>query len=44
MVQLEVQANIIERMKQDARNRYLDLDQRITELNNRALLPKQVPQ
>ena len=32
---LEVQANIIERMKQDARNRYLDLDQRITELNNR---------
>jgi tol-pal system protein YbgF len=33
---LEVQANIIERMKQDARNRYLDLDQRITELNNRA--------
>ena len=33
---LEVQANIIERIKQDARNRYLDLDQRITELNNRA--------
>lgn len=32
---LEVQANVIERMKQDARNRYLDLDQRITELNNR---------
>ena len=32
---LEVQANIIERMKQDARNRYLDLDQRLTELNNR---------
>lgn len=33
--QLEVQANIIERMKQDARSRYLDLDQRITELKNR---------
>ncbi|PTQ88263.1 tol-pal system protein YbgF [Agitococcus lubricus] len=33
--QLEVQANVIERMKQDARNRYLDLDQRITELKNR---------
>lgn len=32
---LEVQANVIERMKQDARNRYLDLDQRISELNNR---------
>lgn len=32
---LEVQANVIERMKQDARNRYLDLDQRLTELNNR---------
>lgn len=35
--QLEVQANIIERMKQDARNRYLDLDQRITELKNRPI-------
>ncbi|MCC6373673.1 MAG: tetratricopeptide repeat protein [Moraxellaceae bacterium] len=34
---LEVQANIIERMKQDARNRYLDLDQRITELKNRPI-------
>lgn len=33
--QLEVQANIIERMKQDARSRYLDLDQRITDLKNR---------
>lgn len=34
--QLEIQANIIERMKQDARNRYLDLDQRISELSNRS--------
>ena len=32
--QLEVQGNIIERMKQDARSRYLDLDQRITQLKN----------
>jgi len=32
--QLEVQANVIERMKQDARSRYLDLDQRITQLKN----------
>ena len=32
--QLEVQANIIDRMKQDARSRYLDLDQRITQLKN----------
>lgn len=32
---IEVQANIIERMKQDARNRYLDLDQRLSELNAR---------
>ena len=30
--QLEVQANIIDRMKQDARSRYLDLDQRITQV------------
>lgn len=35
--QLEIQANIIERMKQDARNRYLDLDQRLTELKNRPI-------
>ena len=35
--QLEVQANIIERMKQDAKSRYLDLDQRITDLKNRPL-------
>jgi tol-pal system protein YbgF len=32
--QLEVQANVIERIKQDARSRYLDLDQRITQLKN----------
>lgn len=32
--QLEVQGNIIDRMKQDARSRYLDLDQRITQLKN----------
>lgn len=32
--QLEVQGNIIDRMKQDARSRYLDLDQRIIQLKN----------
>lgn len=33
--QLEVQSNQIERLKQDARSRYIDLDQRITQLSAR---------
>lgn len=32
---LEVQANQIERLKQDSRTRYIDLDQRITQLGTR---------
>ncbi|HEX5277454.1 MAG TPA: tol-pal system protein YbgF [Fluviicoccus sp.] len=37
--QLEVQSNQIERLKQDARSRYLDLDQRITQLGVRVATP-----
>lgn len=33
--QLEVQANQIDKLKQDARSRYLDLDQRLSQMNSR---------
>jgi tol-pal system protein YbgF len=40
--QLEVQSNQIERLKQDGRSRYLDLDQRITQLGVKMATPAPV--